>query len=165
MGYIPCPVHYTSLYLIYFILRNLYILTPYSYFAPPPRHSSWVTTSLFSVFVSSFLFCYNCSFVLFFGFHVKVKTVFVYIWLISCFLSDSFLLLNCGVGEYSLRVPWTAGRSNQSILQETGPEYSLEGLMLNWNSAVSVGHLMQRTDSFEKTLMLGKIEGRRRRGQ
>ena len=62
-----------------------------------------------------------------------------------------------------LRVPWTARRSNQSILKEISPEYSLEGLMLNWISQY-FGHLMWRTDSLEKTLMLGKIEGRRRRG-
>ena len=63
-----------------------------------------------------------------------------------------------------LRVPWTARRSNQSILKELSPEYSLEGLMLKLKLQ-SFGHLMQRTDSFENTLMLGKIEGRRRRGQ
>ena len=61
-----------------------------------------------------------------------------------------------------LRVPWTARRSNQSILNEISPEYSLEGLMLK---PQYFGHLMRRTDSLEKTLMLGKIEGRRRRGQ
>ena len=60
-----------------------------------------------------------------------------------------------------LRFPWTARRSNQSILKEISPEYSLEGLMLKLQS---FGHLMQRTDSFEKTLMLGKIEGKKRRG-
>ena len=60
-----------------------------------------------------------------------------------------------------LRVPWTARRFNQSILKEISPEYSLEGLMLKLQYC---GHLMQRTDSLEKTLMLGKIEGRRRRG-
>ena len=63
-----------------------------------------------------------------------------------------------------LRVPWTARRSNQSILKEISPEYSLEGLMLKLKLQY-FGHLMQKTDSFEKTLMLGKIEGRRRRGQ
>ena len=62
-----------------------------------------------------------------------------------------------------LRVPWTARRSNQSILKEISPEYSLEGLMLKLKLQ-HFGHLMQRTDSLEKTLMLGKIEGRRRRG-
>ena len=62
-----------------------------------------------------------------------------------------------------LRVPWTAGRSNQSILKEISPEYSLEGLMLELKLQY-FGYLMQRTDSFEKTLMLGKIEGGRRRG-
>ena len=61
-----------------------------------------------------------------------------------------------------LRVPWTARRSNQSILKEVSPEYSLEGLMLKLKLQY-LGHLMQRTGSFEKTLMLGKIEGRRRR--
>ena len=61
-----------------------------------------------------------------------------------------------------MRVPWTARRSNQSILEEINPEYSLEGLMLKVKLQYS-GHLMQRTDSLEKTLMLGKIEGRRRR--
>ena len=63
-----------------------------------------------------------------------------------------------------MRVPWTARRSNQSILKEISLEYSLEGLMLKLKLQY-FGHLMQRTDSVEKTLMLGKIEGRRRRGQ
>ena len=63
-----------------------------------------------------------------------------------------------------MRVPWTARRSNQSILKEISPEYSLEGLMLKLKLQY-FGLLMQRTDSFEKTLMLGKIEGRRRRGR
>ena len=63
-----------------------------------------------------------------------------------------------------LRVPWTARRSNQSILEEISPEYSLEGLMLKLKLQY-FGHLIGRTDSFEKTLMLGKIEGRRRRGR
>ena len=63
-----------------------------------------------------------------------------------------------------LRVPWTARRSNQSILKEISPEYSLEGLMLKLKLQC-FGHLMQRTNSLEKTLMLGRIEGRRRRGR
>ena len=63
-----------------------------------------------------------------------------------------------------LRIPWTARRSNQSILKEISPEYALEGLMLKLKLQY-FGHLMQRTDSFEKTLMVGKIEGRTRRGQ
>ena len=63
-----------------------------------------------------------------------------------------------------MRVLWTARRSNQSILKEISPEYSLEELMLKLNLRY-FGHLMQRTDSLEKTLMLGKIEGRRRRGR
>ena len=63
-----------------------------------------------------------------------------------------------------MRVPWTSRRSNESILKEISPEYSLEKLMLKLKFQY-FGHLMQRTDSSEKTLMLGKIEGRRRRGQ
>ena len=63
-----------------------------------------------------------------------------------------------------MRVPWTARRSNQSILKEISPEYSLEGLMLKLKLQY-FGHLMQRSDSLEKTLMLGKIEGRERRGR
>ena len=63
-----------------------------------------------------------------------------------------------------MRVPWSARRSNQSILKEISPEYSLEGLMLKLKFQY-FGHLMRRTDSLEKTLMLGKIEGRRIRGQ
>ena len=73
------------------------------------------------------------------------------------------MLLNCGVGE-DLRVPWTARRSNQSILKEISFEYSMEGLMLKLKPQY-FGHLMQRTDSLEKTLMLGKIKGRRNRGR
>ena len=71
------------------------------------------------------------------------------------------ILSNYGVGEELLRVPWTAKRSNQSVLQEISPEYSLERLMLKLKLQY-VGHLMQRADSLEKTLMLGKTEGRRR---
>ena len=63
-----------------------------------------------------------------------------------------------------MRIPWTARRSNQSILKEINPEYSLEGLMLKLQLQY-FGHLMQRANSLEKTLMLGKIEGRRKRGQ
>ena len=63
-----------------------------------------------------------------------------------------------------MRVPWTARRSNQSVLKEISPEYLLEGLMLKLKLQY-FGHLMRRTDSFQKTLMLGKIEGGRRRGQ
>ena len=62
-----------------------------------------------------------------------------------------------------MRVPWTAGRTNQAILMEISPEHSLEGLMLKLKLQC-FGHLMRRTDSLEKTLMLGKIEGRRRKG-
>ena len=73
------------------------------------------------------------------------------------------MLLNYGVGE-DLRVPWTARRSNQSILKEIGPGCSLEGMMLKLELQY-FGHLMWRVDSLEKTLMLGEIGGRRRRGQ
>ena len=75
--------------------------------------------------------------------------------------SEELMLLNYGVGEDS-RVPWTTRKSNQSILKEISPESSLEGLMLKLKLQY-LGHLMRRTDSLEKTLMLGKIEGRRRR--
>ena len=79
----------------------------------------------------------------------------------ECWRIDAFELQLCW--RRLLRVPWTARRSNQSILKEIDPEYSLEGLMLMMKLQY-FGHLMQRTDSFEKTLVLGKIEGRRRRG-
>ena len=72
------------------------------------------------------------------------------------------ILLSCGVIEDS-RVPWTARRPNQSILKEINPEYSLEELMLKLKLQY-FGQLMQRTDSLEKILILGKIEGRKRRG-
>ena len=74
------------------------------------------------------------------------------------------MLLNCGVKRRLLRVPWTARRSNQSILNQISPEYSLEGFMLKLKLQY-FGHLMRRADSLEKTLMLGKIDGGRRRGQ
>ena len=77
---------------------------------------------------------------------------------------EELMLLNCGVWRRLLRVSWTARRSNQSILKESSPQYSLEGLMLKLKLQY-FGHLMQRAASFEKTLMLGKIEGGRRRGQ
>ena len=73
------------------------------------------------------------------------------------------MLLNCGVGE-DLRVPWTARRSNQSILKEINPGISLEGMMLKLKLQY-FGHLMRRDDSLEKTLILGGTEGRRRSGQ
>ena len=75
--------------------------------------------------------------------------------------TGELMLLNCGVGE-DLRVSWTARKSNQYILKEINPEYSLEGLMLKLKLQY-FGHLLQTTDSLEKTLMLGGIEGRRRR--
>ena len=74
------------------------------------------------------------------------------------------MLLNCGVGEESWQSLWTSRRSNQSILKEISPEYSLEGQILKLKPQY-FGHLTWRNDSFEKTLMVGKIEGRRRRGQ
>ena len=84
-------------------------------------------------------------------------------WTIKKAEHQRIMLLNCGVGE-DMSVPWTARRSNQSILKEISPEYSLEGLMLKLKLQY-FGHLMQRTGSFEKTLMLRKTEGGRRRGQ
>ena len=77
--------------------------------------------------------------------------------------TEELMLLNCGVGEDS-RVPWTARRFNQSILKEISPGCPLEGVMLKLKLQY-FGHLMWRADSFEKTPVLGKIEGRRRRGQ
>ena len=77
--------------------------------------------------------------------------------------AEGLMLFNCGVGE-DFRVPWTAWRSNQSILKEISPEYTLEGLMLKLKLPY-IGHLMQRADSLEKTLMLGKIECKRKRRQ
>ena len=74
------------------------------------------------------------------------------------------MLLNCGVGEDSLRVPWTARRSNQSILKEISPGISLEGVMPKLKVQY-FGHLMRRVDSLEKTLMLGGFGGRRRKGR
>ena len=74
------------------------------------------------------------------------------------------MLLDCIVGEDSLRVPWTGRRSNQCILKEVSPGCSLEGLMLKLKLQY-FGHLMQRADSFEKTMMLGKIVSKRRRGK
>ena len=79
-------------------------------------------------------------------------------------LSTEELMLHLWCWRRLLRVPWTARRSNQSIPKEISPEYSLEGLMLKLKLQY-FGHLMQRANSLEKTLMLGKIEGRRRRGQ
>ena len=74
------------------------------------------------------------------------------------------MLSSCGVGRRLLRVPWTARRPNQSILKEISPEYSLEALILKLKLQY-FGHLKRRTDSLGKTLMLGKTEGGRRRGQ
>ena len=87
----------------------------------------------------------------------------LFCFVLFCFCFFELMLLNCRVGEdsWTLAVPWTARRSNQSILKECTPEYSLEGLMLKLKLQY-FGHLMQRTDSLEKTLMLGKTEGRRR---
>ena len=76
--------------------------------------------------------------------------------------TEELMLLNCGVGE-DLRVPWTARRANQSILKKISPECSLERLMLKLQLQY-FGHLMRRADLFEKTLMLGKMEGRRKGG-
>ena len=90
---------------------------------------------------------------------IKISPIFVK----YTFMRTKFMLSNCGVGEDS-RVPWTSRISNQSILKEISPVYSLEGLMLKLKLQY-FGCLMERTDSLQKTLMLGKIEGRRRRGQ
>ena len=76
--------------------------------------------------------------------------------------TEELMLLNCGWRRL-LRVPWIARRSNQSMLKETNPEYSLKGLMLKLKLQY-LGHLMQRADSLENNLIMGKTEGRRRRG-
>ena len=90
----------------------------------------------------------------------------IWMWELDC--EESWALKNwcfwTVILEKILRVPWTARRSNQSILKETSPGYSLEGLMLRLKLQY-FGHLMRRADSLEKTLMLGKTEGRRKRGQ
>ena len=86
---------------------------------------------------------------------IRLITLNLYIYM--------YVYMNCGWRRL-LRVPWTARRSNQSILKEISPECSTEGLMLKLKRQY-FGHLMRRADSFEKTLMLGKIEGRKRRGQ
>ena len=78
--------------------------------------------------------------------------------------AEELMLLNCGCWRRLLRVPWTARRSNQSILKEISPGISLEGMMLKLKLQY-FGHLMQRVDSLEKTMMLGGIEGTRRRGR
>jgi len=84
-------------------------------------------------------------------------------WTIKKAECKELMLLNCGVGRRLLRVPWIARRSNQSILKEIGPEYSLERLTLRLKLQY-FGHLMQIADSLEKTPILGKTESRRRRG-
>ena len=85
-------------------------------------------------------------------------------WTIKKLSTKELMLLNCGVGRRLLSVPWTERRSNQSILEEISPEYSLKRLVLKLKLQY-FGHLMRRADSLEKTLMLGKIEGRRRKGR
>ena len=85
-------------------------------------------------------------------------------WTIKKVSAEELMLSNCGVGEDSWEPPWTARKSNQSILKEISPWCSLEGLTLKLKLQY-IGHLMRRIDSFEKTLMLAKIEGRRRSGQ
>ena len=91
----------------------------------------------------------------------------VQMWELDCkevLSTEESMLSNCAAGEDSLRVPWTKRKSNQSILKEVKHEYSLEGLMMKLKLQY-FGQLMQRANSLEKTLMLGKIENKRRRGQ
>ena len=76
--------------------------------------------------------------------------------------AEELMLLNCGAGEDCLRGPWIARRSNESILKEISPEYSLDGQIFKLKLQY-FGHMMRRIDSLDKTLMLGKIEGRKRR--
>ena len=93
---------------------------------------------------------------------VKAMVFSSYVWMWELDCKEGWVLSNCGVREDSW-VPWTARRSNQSILKEISPGCSLKGLMLRLKLQY-FGHPMQRTDSLEKTLMLGKIEGTRRTG-
>ena len=99
---------------------------------------------------------------------LSIRFVFSHVWMWELDYKESWALKNrcfwTVVLEKTLESPWTARRSNQSILKELSPECSLERLMLKLKLQYFV-HLMRRADSFEKTLMLGKIEGRRRRGQ
>ena len=107
-------------------------------------------------------------------FPTKVHLVIAMIFLVVMYVCESWTIKKAESRRIDafelwcwrrlLRVPWTARRSNQSILKEISPDYSLEGLMLKLKLQY-FGHLMRRADSFEKTLMLGKIEGRRRKGQ
>ena len=102
----------------------------------------------------------------------RVKAMFFFLivmygcerWTIKKLTTKDLMLLNCGVGRRLLSVPWTERRSNQSILEEISPEYSLKRLVLKLKLQY-FGHLMRRADSLEKTLMLEKIEGRRRKGR
>ena len=94
------------------------------------------------------------------GYSVWCEVIPQYSFDLHLSIKEQLVLLSCGVGEDS----WTARRSNQSILKEVSPDYSLEGLMLKLKLQY-FGHLMWGTDSLEKTLMLGKIEGKGRRGQ
>ena len=163
MDYVPCPVNYISLYLFYFILSNLYILIPSPFLPLPPRHSSWVITSLFSVFVSSFLFCYTCSFVLFFGFHIKVKTdsICLYLTHFTFFYLTHFCFWTMVLGK-TLESPLDCRE-----IQPVNPSENWSWIFIRRTDAELklqyFGHLMQ--SSLEKTLMLGKIENWRRRGQ
>ena len=93
----------------------------------------------------------------------KVRIVKAKVFPVVMYRCESWTIQKAEHWRRLLRVPWTARRSNQSILKKINPEYSLERLMLKVKSQY-FGYLMQRTDSLEKTLMLGKIEGRRRRG-
>ena len=87
-------------------------------------------------------------------------------WIVKKLSTEELMLSNCGTGKTLKRVPWTARRSNQSMLKEINPEHSLEGLILKLKLKPQYfSHLMRRADSLEKTLILGKIEGQRRRGQ
>ena len=96
--------------------------------------------------------------------YCKVKNIIKYIYIKKKAEHRKIDAFELWCWRRLLRVPWTTRRSNQSILEEISPGYSLEGLMLKLKLQY-FGHLMQRADSFEKTLMLGKIEGRRRRGR
>ena len=125
------------------------------------------------IFCNFFLFSFFSDFLFNFDFATKVRLVKSMVFPVVMYGCKSWTVKKAehqNINAFELwcwrrllRVPWTTRRSNQSLLKEISPEYSLEGLMLKLKLQ-SFGHLMRRTDSFEKTLMLGKIEGRRRRG-
>ena len=166
----PCAIHQALLF-IHSMCNNLHLLTQTvsaSLLHPIPLGNH---ESIFSMFVSLFFLVVHLC-------HVLDSTYKLYNMVFAFFFLTSLINISWTIKKAEhrridalellcsrrlLRLPWTARRSNQSILKEISPGCSLERLMLKLKLQY-FGHLMQRSDSFEKTLMLGKIEGRRRRG-